>query len=150
MIRTHKMEVPWQGQLHYKNIWIYGPPGTGKSRWSNILTSPWNIYHKNINKWWDGYQLDSHHLVLIEDWPVDKQMLGQQLKIWGDRYQFIGECKGAHLTIDPGKFFLVITSNYKPEECFLPGDVDAILRRFQVIHMESEQTIIPQLWSGVE
>lgn len=91
-IRTHKMEVPWQGQLHYKNIWIYGPPGTGKSRWSNNLTSPWNIYHKNINKWWDGYQFDSHHLVLIEDWPVDKQMLGQQLKIWGDRYQFIGEC----------------------------------------------------------
>ncbi|KAK8854255.1 hypothetical protein M9Y10_016814 [Tritrichomonas musculus] len=96
------MEMPWNGELPQKNIWI----------WSNNLTSPWQIYHKNINKWWDGYQFDSDHLVLIEDWPVDKSMLGQQVKVWGDRYQFIGECKGSHLTIDPGRFFIVITSNY--------------------------------------
>lgn len=68
--------------------------------------------------------------MLIEDWPTDKSMLGQQVKFWGDCYQFIGQAKGSYLTIDQGKFFIVITSNYKPEDCFQQGDIEAVTRRF--------------------
>lgn len=140
-IRTHIMEKPWSGQLHFKNIWIWGPVGVGKSCWANNLVPSSSIYHKNINKWWDGYQFDAHKLVLIEDWPTDKSPLAQQVKVWGDHYQFIGEAKGSHLTIDPGPFFIVITSNFKPSDCFQEGDVNAITRRFQRIYM-NENTLL--------
>ena len=117
-IKTNILEEPWTGQLHFKNIWIWGLAGVGKSRWVNNVGPSAAIYHKNVNKCWDGYQFDVYKLVLIEDWPNDKVMLCQQLKVWGDRYLFIGEAKGSHLTIGPGRFFIVVTSNYKPCDCF--------------------------------
>ena len=48
------------------------------------------------NKWWDGYQ--SQKVVIMED--VDKEtvkFLHHHLKIWADRWGFIGETKGARL-----------------------------------------------------
>ena len=48
------------------------------------------------NKWWDGYQ--SQKVVIMED--VDKEtvkFLHHHLKIWADRWGFIGETKGAQL-----------------------------------------------------
>lgn len=103
------MEQPWSGDLRSKNIWIFGKAGIRKSKWANNLIHPRNIFHKNINKWRDGYQFDNHILVRIEDWPTDKQMFAQIVKVWSDRYNFIGKAKGSHVTIDPGRFFLVIT-----------------------------------------
>ena len=53
-------------------------------------------YPKLNNKWWDGYQ--SQKVVIMED--VDKEtvkFLHHHLKIWADRWGFIGETKGARL-----------------------------------------------------
>jgi hypothetical protein len=76
--------------------------------------------------------------VLIGDWPSKPagDMLNQHLKVWGDRYCCIGETKGSAMLIAPGKFFLIITSNYHPNQCFSrEEDLGAIMRRFAVIDM---------------
>ena len=133
---------PWGGDLQMKNVWLWGEAGVGKSRWANTLIEPAAIFKKNVNKWWDGYFLFETRLVIIEDWPSKmerKDVLAQHVKVWGDRYPFIGECKGSHLQIDPGRFSIVITSNYPIEECFeCPEDIKAIKRRFQEIKMTRE------------
>ena len=51
------------------------------------------VLPKLSNKWWDGYQ--SQKVVIMED--VDKEtikFLHHHLKIWSDRWGFIGETKG--------------------------------------------------------
>lgn len=133
---------PWGGDLQMKNVWLWGEAGVGKSRWANTLIEPAAIFKKNVNKWWDGYSLFETRLVIIEDWPSKmerKDVLAQHVKVWGDRYPFIGECKGSHLQIDPGRFSIVITSNYPIDQCFeCPEDIKAIKRRFQEIKMTKE------------
>lgn len=133
---------PWGGDLQLKNVWLWGEAGVGKSRWANTLIEPAAIFKKNVNKWWDGYSLFETRLVIIEDWPSKmerKDVLAQHIKVWGDRYPFIGECKGSHLQVDPGRFSIVITSNYPIDECFeCPEDIKAIKRRFQEIKMTRE------------
>lgn len=137
---------PWDGDLQMKNIWIWGKPGIGKSKWANTLCDPEMIMKKNVNKWWDGYDLFETRLVIIEDWPSKqerKDVLAQHLKVWGDRYCFIGECKGTHMQIDPGRFSIIITSNYKIEDCFEnPEDIAALKRRFQEIEMTNENKLM--------
>jgi hypothetical protein len=128
----------WGGKLTYKNIWLWGPPGIGKSRWANEVETGGEVYKKNYNKWFCGFDVREVTKVLIEDWPARPagDMLNQHLKVWGDRYCFIGETKGSAMLIAPGKFFLVITSNYHPKDCFTrEEDCNAIMRRFSVIHM---------------
>ena len=132
---------PWDGDLHLKNVWIFGAAGVGKSKWAASLADPSAIFRKNVNKWWDGYELFETRLVIIEDWPSKlerKDVLSQHVKVWGDRYPFIGECKGTHIQVDPGRFSIVITSNYPIDQCFEnPEDIRAIRRRFQEIEMTS-------------
>ena len=132
---------PWSGMLHNKNIWIWGKPGVGKSKWACQLFPLENTFKKNFNKWWDGYNLLDTKCVIIEDYPCIPagNALCQHIKIWGDRYQFTGECKGSHIYVDPGRFFLIITSNYPIEACFQnPDDIEAIKRRFEEIEMTEE------------
>ena len=121
----------WSGDLKAKNYWIWGRPGIGKSKWaSSHLELQWQ-YKKAVNKWWDGYNLVVHKLVILEDFPSQGQRFAQHLKIWSDRYFFMAECKGASLVVEPGRFFLIITSNFPIEACFEnPEDVEAIQRRF--------------------
>lgn len=133
--------LPWDGLLHNKNMWIWGAPGVGKSRWANSLLPAGLIYKKNFNKWWDGYNLFGTKLVILEDYPAAPagNALVQHMKIWGDRYSFVGECKGSHTFIEPGRFFFIITSNYPIDQCFQnPDDIDAIKRRFEEIEMTNE------------
>ena len=135
---------PWDGQLHSKNLWIWGKPGIGKSRWANMLMENEFIYKKNFNKWWDGYKLFETKLVILEDYPSAPagNALCQHMKIWGDRYQFVGECKGSHTYVEPGRFFFIITSNYPISMCFQnPDDIEAIGRRFEEIEMNEENKI---------
>lgn len=129
----------WEGELRQKNFWIWGPPGTGKSRWA--WNQGGNIYLKSQNKWWDGFHLEEYNIVLLEDWPNDKAMLAPNMKTWADRYKFIAEVKGGTIWVAPGKYRLVVTSNYSIEQCFNPGDVDAIKRRFNEIHIENGDDI---------
>lgn len=143
----HALEnaAPWDGDLQCKNIWVWGKPGIGKSKWANGQVSAGEMFKKNVNKWWDGFNLLCHKFVIIEDYPPrpQGQMLCQHLKIWSDRYPFIGECKGSHMGIEPGRFFLIITSNYSIEECFdNPEDVEAIKRRFYEVEMTRENALM--------
>lgn len=124
----------WNGDLQCKNYWIWGESGTGKSRWAMSQLSPGNIYKKPCNKWWDGYNPKEHKCVIIEDVPKDARHLIYYLKIWADRYQFMGEIKGSSISIDPGRFIFIVTSNYSIAEVFQnqeeTPDLGAIKRRF--------------------
>lgn len=71
----------------------------------------------------------------MDDIGLDHKCLGQQLKIWGDRYGCPLETKGGAMGSNFNKF--VVTSQYSIEEIFA-GDkqtIDALKRRFKVIHM---------------
>lgn len=142
IMTDHAMEKAktWNGNLQEKNFWIWGKPGVGKSKWVTNQCPLVNQLKKNFNKWWDGYNILITHLVIIEDYPSlpSGNVLVQHMKIWGDRYPFEGECKGSHLLIEPGKFFLVVTSNYPIAGCFQnEEDIEAISRRFKEIEMKS-------------
>lgn len=122
---------PWDGNLKDKNIWIWGPAGTGKSRWARTLAG--QKFNKNLNKWWDGYA--QQQVVILEDLDPNRcTALTQHIKIWADRYPFQAEVKGGTRPVYPD-YHLVVTSNYSPEQCF-PNteDLDAITRRFHVVH----------------
>ena len=131
----------WGGDLKMKNIWISGAPGVGKSYWARTRLSPENVFPKNVNKWWDGFVPERHKIVIIEDFPLDGGMFSQHMKVWADRYSFIGETKGGQMRIDPGRFFLVITSNYELDEVFKGSDSEAIKRRFSTWKIDSREDV---------
>ena len=133
-----KNVIVYDGDLPAKNWWVWGEPGVGKSRWASSNGEYAEIFKKNFNKWWDGYNLLSTKIVIIEDYPCAPQgnALVQHMKIWGDRYPFEGECKGSHMLIEPRRFFLIVTSNYSIDMCFqTEDDKDAIKRRFHEVKM---------------
>jgi len=119
-------------------IWIHGVAGCGKTR--AVYDRYPGLYPKGLNKWWCAYKKEE--VVLIDD--VDKshgQWIGYFLKIWGDRYGFIGESKGGSFKIRPPK--VIVTSQYKIEDIF--ADIEtraALLRRFIVIEKFIGQNII--------
>lgn len=123
-----KPKKMYDGKLKHKNIWIYGPPGTGKSISARFCDDK-HIYEKNINKWWDGFE--DQKVVIIEDIDPEKsKMLAHHIKVWSDRYPFYGEVKGGSIRINP-TFNLIITSNYRIEDCFNEVDTAAIKRRIK-------------------
>ncbi len=132
----------FEGDLKKKNVWLWGAPGTGKSRWANSQCPIINIYRKMASKWWDGYDINTHKMILIEDWPSLQELdMGHHIKLWSDRYPFRGETKGGMVTIDPNTP-MVITSNYPIDQCFKPGDIDAIKRRFTMIELTEENKVL--------
>lgn len=139
-LEKYKMDTltaskPWEGDLQQKNWWIWGEPGTGKSKWARSQVEPNQIFLKGANKWWGGYDSYDHKVVLIEDFPNDAKMLGGYMKLWADRYTFTAEIKGTQSYVNPGTYFLIVTSNYSMEECFNEGDLQAIKRRFKEINL---------------
>jgi hypothetical protein len=142
MLESSKKRMrAWDGKLPHKNIWIWGRAGIGKSRWADSLQVTGETFRKNFNKWWCGMESRSVRKVIIEDWPARPQgdMLAQHLKIWGDRYCFCAETKGSSLPVMPGRFFLIITSNYQIQDCFgRQEDISAIKRRFTELEMTPE------------
>jgi hypothetical protein len=139
----------WGGSLHEKNVWIWGEPGIGKSRWALQQAPAVATFKKNFNKWWDGFQPMTTKCVIIEDYPPlpAGNVLSHHLKIWGDRYPFVGEVKNSGAPCEPGRWFLIITSNYPINECVtMDEDVQAIQRRFREIHMTMEnKTMVESL-----
>lgn len=95
-----------------KGIWIHGESGVGKSRYARDNYP--EAYKKLANKWWDGYQGETH--VLLEDLDPHHACLGYHLKIWADRYHAPGETKGGQVPLTFEK--LIVTSQYRPEEIF--------------------------------
>ena len=137
-VKQQKKAYTFDGELQEKNLWIYGPTGTGKSRIAHDGLDPTEIYFKNINKWWNGYEHGVKR-VIIEDYPCiasGGNALVQHMKIWADRYTFTGEIKGAHTNIAPS-FNLIVTSNYNIDQCFSSiEDAAAIKRRFHEIYFD--------------
>lgn len=129
------VDIVYQGELTFKNLWIYGPPGTGKSRliWDYAAENNIRVYVKNQNKWWDGYS--DQQIVLIDDAGENMKLLAAHLKNWGDRYPFTAEVKGGTRRINTASFNFIVTSNYSIREIFNAVDAEAIERRFDVLQM---------------
>lgn len=141
---------PWGGQLHVKNFWIWGEPGCGKSKWARSATDEYPSYPKNLNKWWDGYDPSAHRSVIIEDIdPSHGKWAAQFMKVWSDRYRFLGETKGSGVMVQPGTYFLIVTSNYSIDQVFeeAPLDKDAIRRRFYEHYCTGPQDL--WLWNKI-
>lgn len=110
--------------------WYWGKSGRGKTH-AAIEDFP-NAYRKVCNnKWFDGYRPDEQQYILLDDLDKSHAYMGFHLKIWGDRYAFVAEIKGASLCIRPLK--VVVTSNYHPRDIWSDDTtLEPILRRFQI------------------
>lgn len=114
-------------------LWLVGKPGSGKTRFTNALAD--NVYFKNPNKWFDGY--NDHEIICIDD--VDQtnfSNLVYWIKRWGDRYRVLGERKHGALYIKHKT--IVITSNFRIqticEKCNIDDETQlAIQRRFKEV-----------------
>ena len=55
----------------------------------------------------------------------------------------MAECKGSSMVVEPGRFFLIVTSNFPIEACFEnQEDVRAIKRRFREREVTSPDDLI--------
>jgi hypothetical protein len=136
-VATKRMKC-WNGKLASKNFWIWGKPGIRKSRWADQLKVDGDTLKKSCDKWWCGMDVGAIRKVIIEDYPPLPMgdIHAQNMKIWCDRYLFRGETKGSSLAVEPGKFFIIVTSNYHPQECFSKErDLEARIQRFTLIEM---------------
>lgn len=109
--------------------WHWGVPHSGKS-YGLRLRYP-DAFIKNLNKDWDGYT-NQKAVIMDELTPSLARALASYIKLWADRYPFNANVKYSVKFIRPEK--ILITSNYSIEQCFDEGDVEAIRRRFKVIH----------------
>lgn len=115
------------------NFWVYGPQGTGKSSFVMDQFQPEDLYLKDAgDERWDCYQNEDD--VMIDDYggkagafPVD------YLKRWCAKHRFRVQVRYDCWVIRPKRFW--VTSNYHPSQLFKGVDLDAVLRRFKLVHM---------------
>lgn len=128
-----KLQAPLDDTTE-QHLWFYGGTGTGKSRTAREAFP--EAYMKMCNKWWDGY--NRHQVIIIEDFDKNHSVLCHHLKIWGDRYPFLGEHKGGTTKIRPN--LVIVTSNFRPEDIWTETcDLEPILRRYRVVRFGLDQ-----------
>lgn len=126
-------------------LWIYGGTGTGKSRLITDTFKDEVVYRKNPNKWWDRYT--DQPIVVLEDFDQNQACLGYYLKIWADRYPFLGEVKGAG--VYPNYKCFIVTSNYHPSEIWTQKQMlEPILRRFRIVEKTMKNSYPPDLFNS--
>lgn len=141
--KIYRDSIKLMDQEDVRGVWIHGKPGCGKSHFARVSLNFAGVYPKSANKWWDGYQ--NQPVVVLEDLDRDTiKFLYHHLKIWADKWGFIGEAKGG--AVAPNNRWLVITSNYTLPE--LLSDLNdnplklALLRRFRVFNMLSRDSFL--------
>lgn len=82
--------------------------------------------------------------MLFEDFPVDGKYLAHYMKILVDRFSFIAEIKGGAIRVDPGKYIMIVTSNYALDEVFEGEDLKALKRRFHEVEIKDSSDIFLQ------
>ncbi len=129
------------------NEWWVGPSGAGKTR--KCFNDYPGHYVKSLNKWWDGYiqENEAHQVVCIQDFCPDHFIFATMIKEWGDHYPFKAQIKNGAMNIRPTK--VIITSQYEIEDCFKRQvDINAIKRRFKVVHFLMLASIMPSIHNG--
>lgn len=130
LVRIKKDHMVVKDADHLRGIWIYGKAGIGKSR--KAREDYPGAYPKLCNKWWDGYKEEK--AVIMDDIGKEHSILGQQLKIWSDRYGCILETKGG--AVPSAYDWFIVTSQYSIDEIWEDYQTrEALHRRFKVIHM---------------
>lgn len=77
----------------------------------------------------------------MDDIGLDHKCLGQQLKIWADRFGCVLEIKGGAVADNYETF--VVTSQYQIEEIWEDEHTrEALKRRFRIIHMSDPFNLI--------
>lgn len=130
---TIKNNVCLDGVL--ENYWIFGKSGVGKGLYVDSMSTAY--YTKAADeKWWCGYNGEND--VLMDDLGKGIIPLLGKFKLWTDRKPFNAEVKGGNWLIRPTRVF--VTSHWHPSEIVTdPDDLEAILRRFQVVEIVDGQ-----------
>lgn len=108
-------------------LWLVGVPGCGKS---TKARSYGEYFSKPLSKWWTGYNKEPN--VIVEDLDAETcKFMGHFLKIWADKYSFIGAIHGSSRCLRPER--IIVTSNYTIAELYGQdeGLKLAIERRFK-------------------
>lgn len=130
---------------HLQHMWIYGPPGTGKSCLVELLYP--KCYKKRSDEDWLGYNPSlepGHSTVYLPDFGIQgmRTLKPDNLKLMCDPQGFNANKKfGGGEIIAPNR--VVVTSNYRLGECFIPGTIGveqqkrALHRRFREVHINT-------------
>lgn len=107
-------------------LWIWGEAGSGKSTKARTYGE---YFSKPLTKWWTGFK--NEPIVIVEDLDNETaKHMAHFLKIWGDKYSFIGNIHGSSKHLRPQK--IIVTSNYKIEQLYGQDRelTEAIKRRY--------------------
>lgn len=112
------------------NEWLWGGPDSGKSKRAR-KDNPDHYVKLAGAKWFDKYAYEK--CVILDDVDESFAPFTQFIKNLADVYPVPVEVKNGSATIRPER--VIVTSNLPPEALYHGVHLDAILKRFKVIHL---------------
>ena len=128
-----EIDEPTENLNHQAGVWIWGPVGTGKTVTTEMAVAGefWKKPQNAGTQWWDMYHGEPY--VIIDELSISRaKSMMTDLKIWAGPQIFTAETKGGSKTIRPRA--IIVTCNWAPSEIYRGIDLQAILKRFKVIH----------------